>query len=698
MNRKQKIEQFLSDDRFPPVNAEDMMLMLDIPFDDREELMLILGELVEEGKILRTSKKKYASPDKLGFVTGTVSLTKGGFGFVVRDTGDDVFIPPSALGGAFDGDTVMITLSKNTPRGPEGRVTKIIKRKTDLVVGTFQNSRSFGFLVPDDERVPFDIFISKKRFASAKNGQKAVARITKWPDITGKRQKPEGEIVEVLGYPGQKGVDILSVMRSHGLKEDFPPRVMTECDNLDETISEADISSRTDFRSKKIITIDGADSRDFDDAVCVEYSDGIYTLGVHIADVTHYVTEGSALDREALSRGTSVYFPGSVVPMLPRILSNDLCSLNPHKDRLTLSVVIKLNGNGDVVDHTICEGINNSHHRMTYDDVTAILEGDGELCRKYADILEDLKNMRELSDILRQRRMAKGSIDFYFPETKIVTDENGKAVDIYKYQSGISNKIIEEFMLLANRVVAEQFFWADIPFVYRVHEKPSSEKIRGFNDFAKNMGLRISSEPHPGEFASIINKLKGRREELMVSRVMLRSLMKARYSPECLGHFGLSFQYYCHFTSPIRRYPDLAIHRIIKEYLRGGISEKRMRYFAKFVSDAAVRSSETELIAMEAEREVEDIKKAEYMHSRIGEEFDAVISSCTGFGFYAQLDNGVEGLVRLSSLSDDYYVFSDKNFSLCGEHTGRKFQIGDSVRIKVVSADVQSGNIDFELR
>ncbi len=698
MNRKQTILDFLSDDRYPPVNVEELMLMLDIPFDDREELMLILEELTEESLIIKTSRKKYASPEKLGFVTGKVSLARGGFGFLLRDEGD-IFIPPSALGGALGGDTVMLTLTKkgsDTER-PEGKVTKIIKRASDKIVGTFQNSRSFGFVIPDDDKIPYDIFISKKKFANARHGQKVVVKITKWHDPSKRIHKPEGEICEVLGFAHEPGVDLLSVMRAHGLKKEFGDRVNAECNMIDNTISEADVESRCDFRDDMIITIDGSDSRDFDDAVGISFEDGVYTLGVHIADVTHYVQEGSALDREAFRRGTSVYFPGSVVPMLPPILSNGICSLNPNEDRLTLSVIMKINTNGEVVEHSICEGIICSKERMTYDDVTAILEGDEALRQKYSHILEDLSLMEELSVLLRNRRMQQGSIDFDFPETKIVTDENGKAIDVYKYVSAVSNKIIEEFMLLANKTVAEEFFWTEIPFVYRVHEKPSTEKIRAFNDFGKNMGYRlpVSREPHPGEFAKILNEIKGTREELVVSKVMLRSLMKAKYSDKCMGHFGLAFKYYCHFTSPIRRYPDLAIHRIIKEFITCGISEKRMRYYSKFVTDAAARSSETELAAMEAEREADDIKKAEYMLSHIGEDFDAIISSVTSFGFYAELENGIEGLVRLSDLKDDYYILSDVELCLIGEHTGKRYSIGDSVRVTVAGADVHSGNIDF---
>ncbi len=695
MERKEKILEFLKEDRYPPVNIEELMLMLDIPFDDREELSLILAELVEDGLIVKTNKRKYASPEKLGYTVGKFSANERGFGFVLKD-GGDLFIPAAKTCGAFDGDTVLAcTDVKGTDdRRSEGRILKIISRSTDSIVGTFRTSRNFGFVVADDKKFNFDIYISKKKCAKAKDGQKVVAKITKWPE-NGKN--PEGQISEVLGYPEQRGVDILSVIKNHHLEAEFNAKVMRQCENICEQISQADIDAREDFRDACIITIDGDDSRDFDDAVCVKRVRGGFELGVHIADVAHYVTEGSPLDSEALSRGTSVYFPGTVVPMLPEKLSNGICSLNPHEDRLTLSVVMKINNNGEVTAHNITEGVINSKERMTYANVTKILDGDSELCQKYSHIVAMLHDMAELAKILRKRRMSAGSIDFDFPETKVKLDENGKAVDVYKYRSEISNKIIEEFMLIANETVAEEFFWADIPFVYRIHEKPTHEKIAAFNDFAKNMGLRLGAkgEPHPGEFAALLKKVHGTKEEMLISKMMLRSLMKAKYSPTCDGHFGLAFKYYCHFTSPIRRYPDLAIHRIIKEFLNSGITDRRYSYLKRFVSEAAAKSSDAEIRAMEAEREATDMKKAEYMQSHIGEHYSAIVSSVTSFGFFAELENGIEGLVRLADLYDDYYVFDERDLSLHGERTNKTYRIGDSVDIIVAAANPTAKQIDF---
>ncbi len=697
MSRKDTLLKFLDDDKFPPVNIEDIMLMLDIPFDDREELSQILSELTAEGKIIKTAKRKYASVRKLGYIAGKFSLKERGFGFI-SDENEEYFVPSSATMDAMNGDTVLarITVKATDGKKNEAKIIKVIARGSDSIIGTFTTSRNFGFVVSDDAKLGYDIFISKKRFNGAKNGQKVIAKITKWPE---NGRKPEGEIIEVLGYPDDKGVDILSVIRRYGLETDFNEKVKAQCENINCKISDADIDARCDFRNESIITIDGADSRDFDDAVCVTLNDGIYTLGVHIADVTHYVTENSPLDKEAFRRGTSVYFPDRVVPMLPEMLSNGICSLNPHEDRLTLSVIMDINQNGEVINHRITEGIICSRERMTYDDVTAILSGDKQLKDKYSHIYEELQTMEKLAAILRKKRQSSGSIDFDFPETKVVLDENGKAADVYKYESGVSNKIIEEFMLIANKTVAEEFFWADIPFVYRVHEKPTREKIYDFNFLIKTLGYRSVSitEPHPGEFASILQKAKGTKEEMIISKFMLRSLMKAKYSEQCLGHFGLSFKYYCHFTSPIRRYPDLAIHRIIKEFLRSGISRKRYSYLKKFAAEAAVKSSEAEITAMEAEREADDIKKAEYMQKYIGKTYPAVISSITSFGFFAELENGIEGLVRMIDLTDDYYVFNGTDLSLIGEHTKKTYRIGDKTEITVAAANPHTKQIDFYL-
>lgn len=695
MNREDTILKFLDDDRFPPMNTDDIIITLEIPPSDRGELEQILSDLSENGNIVQTSKKRYATPRKLGYISGKFSANERGFGFVLQENGD-VFIPPDKTESAMNGDIVLaqVTSSSKGESHKEGKILKVLKRGRLSLVGTFSSSRNFGFVIPDEKKTFFDIFIPKSKTLNAKNGQKVVVNITKWPK-DGK--KPEGEITEVLGYLSDKGVDLVSVIKQHNLRDEFDGKVISQCEKIPDKISQSDLKHREDFREHNIITIDGADSRDFDDAVCVTKNGEIYTLEVHIADVAHYVTENSPLDKEAFARGTSVYMPGMVVPMLPKKLSNGICSLNPREDRLTLSVIMDINQKGEILEHRIAEGVICSKERMTYDDVTAIIEGDKTLKKKYAHIYEQIMLMDSLAKILRNRRMSSGSIDFDFPETKIKVDENGRAVDVYKYESGVSNKIIEEFMLAANKTIAEEFFWADIPFVYRIHEKPSNEKIAAFNEFAKNFNVKLgrNHEPHSGEFAALLKKFKGTKEELMFSKMMLRSLMKAKYSENCDGHFGLAFKYYCHFTSPIRRYPDLAIHRIIKEFIGYGISEKRYSYLKRYVAEAAKHSSETELAAMEAERDADDMKKAEYMKNHIGECFDAIVSSVTSFGFFAELENGIEGLVRLADLKDDYYIFSEKDLSLIGERTHKTFKIGDSVQIIVANASPQTRQIDF---
>jgi len=695
MNRKDTILKFLDDDRFPPVSISDMAVMLEIPESDIPELEGILNELCESGDVIITSKKKYATPRKLGYHVGRFSANERGFGFVIQDD-EDIFIPPDKTNTAMNGDTVLArttATSKETMRR-EGKIIKILKRASEKVVGTYHASRNFGFVIPDDTKLGFDIFISKAHTANAKNGQKVVANIIKWPE---NGRKPEGEICEILGYPSEKGIDILSIIKHYNLRNEFDEKVLRQCSKIPESISEGDIKYREDFTNHNVITIDGDDSRDFDDAICLTKDNGIYNLEVHIADVSHYVTENSPLDREAFMRGTSVYFPGTVVPMLPEKLSNGICSLNPHEKRLTLSVILAINKSGEILEHRIAEGVICSKERMTYNDVTAIIDGDKKLIKKYSHIYDEIMLMAELADILRKKRMSAGSIDFDFPETKIEVDKNGKVTDVYKYRQGVSNKIIEEFMLIANKTVAEEFFWSDIPFVYRVHEKPSDEKIAAFNEFAKNFGCKLGKnhEPYPGEFANLLKKFKGTKEELLFSKIMLRSLMKAKYSEKCEGHFGLAFKYYCHFTSPIRRYPDLVIHRIIKEFINYGVSQKRYSFLKRTVAEAAKRASETELTAMDAEREADDLKKAEYMKNHIGKEFDAIVSSVTSFGFFAELENGIEGLVRLNDLKDDYYIFNEQDLSLTGERTHKTYRIGDPVAVVVAAANTQTKQIDF---
>lgn len=695
MNRKDTILAFINDENYVPMKKKDIAAVLGIPKEDTPVLENILNELECEGKIILSSKNKYLPVNSTDVICATFSDSGKGFGFAVPESGEDIFIMSENTMSAMDKDKVIVRIIKNGGKGKkrEGKIVRITQRARTSFTGTYSPSKNFGFVVPDGRKIHSDIFIPKGKSLDAQNGQKVQVKITKWPS---EDKKAEGEITEILGYGSQPGVDILCILKKFGISEEFSEQVLNQTDKTAEEITEKQLKNREDFRNKTIITIDGADAKDLDDAVCVEKEGNNYRLSVHIADVSEYVTENSPLDKEAMRRGTSVYFTDRVVPMLPKKLSNGICSLNPEEDKLTLSAIMVLNEYGELISHYFTEGIIRTKERMTYDDVEEIINGNSAVCDKYTHIKDDIMNMHTLAQILRKNRMSKGSIDFDFPETKIETDESGKPTKVYKYRTGIANQIIEEFMLMANKTVAENFYWLDIPFVYRVHEQPSLEKLTNFNEFLKPMGLKIhGSEPHPMEFSKMIEKIKGTDKELLISKVMLRSLMKAKYSNANEGHFGLAFQYYCHFTSPIRRYPDLVIHRIIKEFIKYGIDEKRLAYLEKFTKKAAELSSETEINAMEAEREAEDMKKAEYMSYHIGEEFDAIISSVTGFGFFAELDNGIEGLVRVADLKNDYYIFDDKSYTLIGEHSGKTYRTGDKVKIIVANASKELRQIDF---
>lgn len=591
-----------------------------------------------------------------------------------------------------------ILKEKDEGKKCEGEIIRILERANKTIIGTYEDSKNFGFVVADDRRIYQDVFIPKEEKSDAKNGQVVVAEITVWPE---KRRNPEGRIIEVLGNKGDKGIDILSIIRSNKLPEEFPLKVENYAENIPEEIPAEEYERREDLRDLKIVTIDGEDAKDLDDAVSIEkLINGNYYLGVHIADVSNYVKEKNPLDKEALKRGTSVYLIDRVIPMLPKKLSNGICSLNPKVDRLTLSCFMEIDKNGKVVDHHIAETIIRTSERMTYTDVTRILrDNDKELMKRYDYLLPDFKLMEELCNVLYNKRIGRGAIDFEFEECKIILNDNGKPIDIKPYERAIANRIIEEFMLVCNETVAEHMFWANLPFVYRVHEEPDSEKLMHFNEFVHNLGyaVRWGKEVHPKSLQEIIEKVRGKKEETVVSTLLLRSLKQARYSPECMGHFGLAARYYCHFTSPIRRYPDLIIHRIIKEFINNKIDEKRTKRLTAEVDYAAKQSSDTERNADEAEREVDDLKKAEYMSERIGEEYNAIVSSVTNFGMFVELANTVEGLVHISTLADDYYVYDEKHLCLIGERTKKVYRLGDEVRIKVTKVDMLSHEIYFEL-
>ncbi len=688
---------------YNPMLEEELMDVFDIERKQREDFSKLLEDMVKEGLIIKTRKKRFGTPERMGLILGKLQGHHRGYGFVISDRPEvpDVFIPANFMNGAMNNDRVIARINtvNSETRKSEGEVIRILSRANTEVVGVYEDSRNFGFVVPDDPRINADIFISKNETNGAKEGDKVVCEITKWPEA---RRNPEGRITEIIGHKNDVGTDILSVMKKYKLNPDFPEEVDMQVGNIADEVLEEEKKHRVDLRSIQMVTIDGADAKDLDDAVSIEQlSNGNYKLGVHIADVTHYVREGTPLDKEALERGTSVYLVDRVIPMLPRKLSNGICSLNPKVDRLTLSVFMEIDHRGRVVNHEIVEGLININERMVYEDVSDILEKDDEkLKEKYADFLEMFKNMEKLSLILRKHRENRGAIDFDFPEAKVILDDKGKPIDVMKYERRIANRIIEEFMLVCNETVAEYFYWQNVPFVYRVHEDPSLEKLEEFNKFIHNFGYHLkglNTEIHPKSLQELLKKLEGTKEERLINTLMLRSLKKARYAGHNLGHFGLAAQYYCHFTSPIRRYPDLEIHRIIKESLHGKLVGKRLEELNAKVPIIADQSSTRERVADEAERETVDLKKAEYMADKIGEEYEGIISGVTSFGMFVELDNTIEGLIRLSSLVDDYYIYDSEHHLLLGERKKKIYRMGDTIKIKVSRVDIAQKEIDFVL-
>jgi len=692
----------MKENAYKPLTAEELAARLDIGGDNLPRFLETLKEMESEGDLVQTRKKRYGIPEKMDLIVGRLQCHQKGFGFVIpRDElYEDVYIPADSINEAMHNDSVIAKIVRRKSEGnrTEGEIIRILERANKKVVGTFERSRNFGFVIPDDSRILYDIYVFQDETMGAREGDKVVAEITHWPE---KRRNPEGRIIEVLGYKDDIGIDVLSIIRSHDIPEEFPPEVLEEAEKIPEKIDEAEINRRVDLRDRKIVTIDGADAKDLDDAVSVEkLSNGNFRLGVHIADVSHYVKENSALDKEAFKRGTSVYFLDRVIPMLPKRLSNGICSLNPKVDRLALTVFMEIDKAGKVVDYQIVESVISTAERMTYKDVSDILEkNDEELIARYGSLVDDFRRMEELYTILNSKRMVRGSIDFEFPETKVMLDKEGNPEDIVKVERRTADRIIEEFMLVCNETVAEHMFWLGAPFVYRIHEEPDDEKIEVFNEFVYNLGYSIKGikKVHPKALQRLIQKVKGKKEEKIINTLLLRSLKRARYHQENLGHYGLAAEYYCHFTSPIRRYPDLVIHRIIKETLKGGLENSRIEYLKEFVEKAALQSSERERAADEAEREVEDLKKVEFMARRIGEEYEGIVSGVTAFGIFVELENGIEGMVRVSFMTDDFYHFDEKRYMLIGERTKKSFRIGDVVRVQVVKADLVDKKLDFVL-
>ena len=732
--RKKMIYDFMCDNMYVPMKIKELAIVLGVKKEQRPELEMILADLMAEGRIECSKRGKY-SKSEIKKMTGTFTAHPKGFGFVsVEGETEDIFIPESQVNGAMHMDTVEITVSPvTTGRRREGTVVKVLERGMKQVVCTYEQSKTFGFAVPDNPKFGTDIFIPQERSKGAVSGHKVVVEVTSYGK---KDRKPEGKVVEILGHINDPGVDILSLVRAYGLPVEFDEKVLKQVENVAKPVSEADMAGRMDLRDWQMVTIDGEDAKDLDDAVSVTMDGDNYILGVHIADVSNYVQEHSALDVEALKRGTSVYLVDRVIPMLPHALSNGICSLNQGENRLALSCIMTINSKGEIIDHTIAETVICVDRRMSYTQVKNILEAyhaansqdapveevDGkqddadretesvsdvnvrrqqeELLGEYEALVPMFVRMEKLAGILRRKRMKRGSIDFDFPETKVILDEQGNPIDIRPYDRNVATKIIEDFMLAANETVASDFYWRELPFVYRTHENPDTEKIQKLSTFINNFGYTLhigADEVHPKELQKLLQKIDGTKEEALISRLTLRSMKQARYTIDNTGHFGLAADCYCHFTSPIRRYPDLQIHRIIKESLRGRLNEKRIDHYEHILPEVAKHSSEMERRADEAERETVKLKKVQYMEQHIGEEFEGVISGVTEWGFFVELENTVEGLVRVTELTDDFYQYYEDTYELVGEATNRRYKLGQKVLVRVEHCDRIMRTIDFAL-
>lgn len=702
--RKKVLYDFICDEMYIPMKIKEIAIILQIPKDQRALLKSALDGLVEEGKIYVTKKGKYAKGEAKHLV-GMFQANARGFGFVIQEgVEEDVFISEENINGAFQGDQVEFIITKE-PEGKrkEGKIIKILSHGTEKLVGIYEKCKSFGFVRPDNQRILKDIYIPSGKDKGAMTGHKVVVELISYG---GEHTKPEGKVVEILGHVNDPGTDILSIVKGYDLPTEFSQRILNQAERVGKEVTEADRKGRMDLRNMQMVTIDGEDAKDLDDAVSLTMEDGYYHLGVHIADVTNYVQEKSAIDREALERGTSVYLADRVIPMLPHKLCNGICSLNEGEVRLALSCMMKINEKGEVVDHQIAETVVEVTKRMSYKEVQTILEEQSlpeeqrYVSKTCTDLVPMILKMEELSKILRKKRQDRGAIDFDFPETKVVLDENGTPVELKPYERNDATKLIEDFMLLANETVAEEYFWRELPFLYRTHEQPDEEKIKQLSMFINNFGYHIhigNSEIRPKEVQKLLEKVEGTKEEAMIARLTLRAMKQAKYSPENTGHFGLAAKYYTHFTSPIRRYPDLQIHRIIKENLRGRLNEDRIEHYNQILTEVAISASERERRAEEAERETIKLKKAEFMIQNIGQEFEGVVSGITKWGIYVELSNTVEGLVHVMNMQDDHYDYIESSYEMVGEHTGKTYRLGQRVMVKVAGVDKQQRTIDFLL-
>jgi ribonuclease R len=704
---KQKILTFITEEAERPVAVDDIS---DAVFEESvtselfTELMKTLNELEDEGRIMLTRKNKYVSPGRAGLVRGKVQMHKKGFAFLIPDEEGikDLYLHPHDLNGAMNGDIVLARPNAEVSgdKRVEGVVERIIERGSTRIIGNYIDKGNFGFVVADDKRIPNDVFIKKEDSQGAVDGHKVIVNILKFPEG---QNAAEGEVVEILGHKNDPGVDILSIIHKHNIEIEFPDEVLDHAKNVKETIDDRDLEGRVDRRDKTIVTIDGADAKDLDDAISVEQLDnGNHLLGVYIADVSYYVEEGTPIDVEAYKRGTSVYLVDRVIPMIPHRLSNGICSLNPHVDRLVLACEMEIAPNGEVVSHDIFPSVINTSARMTYQAVNQILtDQDETVMEEYSSLVPMFNEMEQLARILRKKRMDRGAIDFDFNEAKVLVDESGHPTDIVLRHRGVSERLIEEFMLAANETIAEHFHWMDVPFIHRVHEEPDEDRLQQFFEFIGQFGYSVKgvkNDIHPQALQRVLDEVKGEQEEMIISKLMLRSMKQAKYDTKSIGHFGLATKFYTHFTSPIRRYPDLIVHRLIRTYLiNGDLSHETQAKWKEKLSEIAKHTSERERVAIDAERDTDELKKAEFMQDKIGEEFEGVISSVTGFGLFVELDNTVEGLVHVSDLTDDYYHYDETRYAMIGERTGNVFRIGDVIEVRVEAVNLEEQSIDFEI-
>lgn len=700
MLKRDDILAYMRQASYRPLGYVDLVEALQLDEEDQARFNKILGQLEKEGEIVRTRRDKYGLPEMMNIFKGIIRVSQRGYGILLPDAAEaeEVFVYGKNLNGAMHGDRVMVRIHQraSADQRPEGEVIRVLDRANSEIVGTFEKGRHLSQVVPDDSRLINPIYVKLSKKIKVKNGDKVLVKISTWPT---RDRLAEGQITEVFGRSGDPKLDVKVIIKKHGLREEFPGSVIAEAKNLARPVEEKELTSRRDLRAVRMVTIDGEDAKDLDDAVSIARTSNGYELGVHIADVSHYVREGSKLDKEAFERGTSVYLIDKVLPMLPRELSNDICSLNAGQDRLAVSCLMQIDKSGKVSGYDICKSVINVDRRMTYTAVNRILvEDDPEEKEKYRDLVEDFHLMQELADILRANRTTRGALDFDFPETKVKVDDTGFPVEIGRFERGPGEMLIEDFMIQANEVVAEYLFWQDIPILYRVHEKPDSEAMVKLNHVLGVFGQKIQGQKvEPHVFQKVLQDIKGTSAEQTIALMILRSMKHARYVPQPLGHFGLASKYYCHFTSPIRRYPDLIVHRVLSMVLDKGLSgQKRAGLEGKMIKYGE-QSSLKEMKAEEAERDLIDIKKAEYMQQFVGDEFTARISSVQSFGFFVELENTIEGLVHISTIVDDYYEFNDRNYSLVGNHTGRKFAIGDEVRVQLIRVDIENAQIDFEL-